>query len=311
MKPVKTKQQKKKIIITAIAVGAAGILGYFGWQYLKKRKSKVGTPPSNKDLDDLLKTTTAITTPDNPSTGSTVRPRKKGTTNNTGNQDSSFPLKQGSKGSSVLRLQEALISKHGKSFLPKYGADGDFGTETIAALKKIGFPPPITESAYNVLVQDTRSSTTSGSSIGQQLFDAANANDFNKVIAVLKQMTTITDYNNANVFFKTQRISGGVRQTIVTGLLNAFKSKDQKEKIKWEFLRIGLEFDGKQWSISGLDGFPIMTVVPATVWINGVHAVQVPARTVLGKAINRKLDYTLFQNRGKYFLVQTKCVKHL
>jgi hypothetical protein len=143
------------------------------------------------------------------------------------------------------------------------------------------------------------------------LFDAANAKDFNKVISLLKQMSTVTDYNNANEVFKTQRIGGGVRQTIVTGLLNTFTKNDQKEKIKLEFLRMGLEFDGKKWNISGLDGFPIMTVVPTTVWIDGVNAVKVPARMVLGKAINRKLDYTLFHNRGKYFLVQTKCVKHL
>ena len=32
------KQQKKKIIVASLAVGAAGILGYFGWQYLKKKK---------------------------------------------------------------------------------------------------------------------------------------------------------------------------------------------------------------------------------------------------------------------------------
>jgi len=32
-----SKPQKKKIIIASLAVGAAGILGYFGWQYLKKR----------------------------------------------------------------------------------------------------------------------------------------------------------------------------------------------------------------------------------------------------------------------------------
>lgn len=310
----KKKQQKKKIIITAIAVGAAGILGYFGWQYLKKRKNKTGAPPNN-DLDDLLKnvsTSTAITTPDIPSSGSTVRPIKRTSTNNTSNQDSTvFPLKQGSKGNLVQRLQEALLSKHGKSILPKYGADGHFGAETVAALKKLGFPPPVSESAYNVLIQGRQTSPTSGSSTGQQLFDAANAKDFNKVISLLKQMSTVTDYNNANEVFKTQRIGGGVRQTIVTGLLNTFTKNDQKEKIKLEFLRMGLEFDGKQWSIAGLDGFPIMTVVPTTVWIDGVNAVKVPARMVLGKAINRKLDYTLFHNRGKYFLVQTKCVKHL
>ena len=30
------KTKKKKIVLTTLAVGAAGILGYFGWQYYKK-----------------------------------------------------------------------------------------------------------------------------------------------------------------------------------------------------------------------------------------------------------------------------------
>jgi peptidoglycan hydrolase-like protein with peptidoglycan-binding domain len=42
-----------------------------------------------------------------------------------------FPLKKGSKGALVKRLQLAL----GKDKLPKFGADGDFGTETQNAVK--------------------------------------------------------------------------------------------------------------------------------------------------------------------------------
>jgi hypothetical protein len=42
-----------------------------------------------------------------------------------------FPLKKGSKGALVTRLQLAL----GKDKLPKFGADGDFGTETQNAVK--------------------------------------------------------------------------------------------------------------------------------------------------------------------------------
>lgn len=42
-----------------------------------------------------------------------------------------FPLKKGSKGALVQRLQLAI----GTDKLPKFGADGDFGTETLNALK--------------------------------------------------------------------------------------------------------------------------------------------------------------------------------
>jgi hypothetical protein len=34
---------------------------------------------------------------------------------------------------------QSLIAKYGKSILPKYGADGDFGTEAANALKKQDF----------------------------------------------------------------------------------------------------------------------------------------------------------------------------
>ncbi|MBL0267178.1 MAG: hypothetical protein IPP99_00430 [Chitinophagaceae bacterium] len=44
-KSTNKKSQKKKIVITTLAVGAAGILGYFGWQYYKKKKA------ANKDND--------------------------------------------------------------------------------------------------------------------------------------------------------------------------------------------------------------------------------------------------------------------
>ena len=43
-------------------------------------------------------------------------------------------LKRGSKGASVKELQQLLIKKGYK--LPKYGADGDFGNETLEAVKK-------------------------------------------------------------------------------------------------------------------------------------------------------------------------------
>lgn len=43
-------------------------------------------------------------------------------------------LKNGSEGASVKALQTLLILRGYK--LPKYGADGDFGSETVAAVKK-------------------------------------------------------------------------------------------------------------------------------------------------------------------------------
>lgn len=47
--------------------------------------------------------------------------------------DSAAPLRKGDKGTAVKELQN-LLMKHGYS-LPSYGADGDFGNETLAAVR--------------------------------------------------------------------------------------------------------------------------------------------------------------------------------
>jgi hypothetical protein len=103
----------------------------------------------------------------------------------------------------------------------------------------------------------------------------------------------------------------GVRKTIVNGLLDAFPTDDQQQKIKFEFLRIGLQFNGDKWSLSGLGGLPIITIRRATIWTNARNRVHVPPLVVLGNEVSRKLDYTLFENRGQYFLVPTRCVRYV
>lgn len=303
------KKQKKKIIITSIAVGAAGILGYFAWRYLKKKKDSqkddlnLLTPaatsiPKNVDADY-----SAVYTP--PKTKPSVKP--KTTTASYQSTGDSFPLKRGSKGNNVRLLQQALIAKHGKSILPRYGADGDFGTETVNALKKAGLPDSVSESTFNVLTEGTKFSASTG---GKDLYTATVAKNYNKALSILKQMQSTDDYSAANTEFKKNRING-VRQTIVNGLLNIFTTASQKEAIKLEFLRMGLQFDGNKWSLSGFDGRPIVTTEEAMVWINATQGVKVPARMVLGSEISRRLDYTLFENNGKYFLVTTKSVQYL
>jgi hypothetical protein len=52
-------------------------------------------------------------------------------------------------------------------------------------------------------------------------------------------------------------------------------------------------------------------MIPTSVWINATESVTVPARMVLGNEVTKRLDYTLFENGGKHFLVQTKTIKYL
>jgi hypothetical protein len=300
------KQKKKKIIVTTLAVGATGILGYFGWQYLKKKKQAKGEDISSliSKINEPIISQPILATTTKPKTATKNVPYTQPTVQ----RNDEFPLKKGSKGETVKKLQQALITKYGKQILPKYGADGDFGSETTNALTKLGLPTTITESTFNVIVQGVASANPG--SLGKDLYSAAIAKDFNKTVTLLKNLKSVDEYTSANEQFKQNRING-VRQTIVNGLLNTFTTDSQKQKIKFEFLRIGLQFDGNKWSLSGIDGLPIMTVTPTTVWVNATESVRVPARMVLGNEVSKRLDYTLFENKGKYFLVQTKSVKYL
>lgn len=97
----------KNILITAPLVVAV----YLIW---KKFKS---------DKEESVDTTT---TEPQPSEKSVSTPAIK---------NSVFPLQKGNKGSKVKELQLALL-KYDKNILPKYGADGDFGSETEAAVLK-------------------------------------------------------------------------------------------------------------------------------------------------------------------------------
>ena len=49
---------------------------------------------------------------------------------------SAFPLRRGSKGQKVLELQNAIILIN-PNLLPKFGTDGDFGSETESAVIKL------------------------------------------------------------------------------------------------------------------------------------------------------------------------------
>jgi len=302
------KQQKKKIIVTSVAVGAAGILGYFGWKYLKKKKEAKKTDDIDavlKNMSKTYETTPVVTNPPRPKTTTTKTNYSSTTANTISKED--FPLKKGSKGSNVRLLQEALIAKYGKSLLPKYGADGDFGTETVNALKKVNLPATIDQSTFNVITQPVK---VDPAALGKQLYNAAVSKNYSQALSILKKMQSTTDYASANEVFKENRING-VHQTIVNGLLNTFSSDAQKQAIKFEFLRMGLQFDGAKWSLSGFDGRSIVTMETTTVWVNATDGVKVPARMVLGNEVTRRLDYTLFENGGRYFLVNTKSVQYL
>ena len=86
--------------------------GFLIYKQFRKPKVKPSVTPSNEDNDIII----------------------GGGGNSGGSRNDSFPLKKGSYGNNVRRLQTAL-KKINPAALPKYGVDGDFGSETEAALK--------------------------------------------------------------------------------------------------------------------------------------------------------------------------------
>lgn len=308
------KKAKSKIILTSLAVGAVGILGYLAWQFYTKKRASKYSGSTNPDLMTILPTTAATAiypSTSNTSSTSTSSIQPKPVTSATASKKatSSFPLKKGHKNEFVKNLQLALISKYGASILPKYGADGDFGSETVAALAKAGLPATIDESTYYVVVQGN-ASVVDNNALANKFLTAAVSGNFNTVLALLKQLKNKEDYKQVSEIFVQYRLRG-VRQTLVNGLLNSFTNEKQKEQIRYEFIRMGLKYDGKQWSLDGFDGRPIVTTEPTNVWISATENVGVQASVVLGAEVSRKLDYTLFENGGKYFLVATKSIRYL
>jgi hypothetical protein len=312
------KQQKKKIIIWSVGLGAAGVLGYFGWQYFKKKKAE----KKNDDVDIILNTSN--TTPNNHRVDTPVfvkpriikpkpvyQPSYEPTYTETPSPKNadSFPLKKGSKGEKVKLLQQALLDNYGKTILPRYGADGFFGNEMIAALKKLNLPATINETTFNVLVKGSGVSN-SKDDFGKLLYTAAATKNLNKAIELLKKLRSKEDYSNASDSFKNYRING-VRQTLVNGLLNSFSDEKQKQQIRLQFTRMGLQYDGNKWSLSGLDGVALITTQPTMIWKDAQTGVQVPANMVLGNEVANRLSYTLFENGGQHYLVKTNAIKYL
>lgn len=288
--------KKKKALMLGLGIAAAGAISYFGWQYWKKRKA------SSQDvvMDDNI--------PDVPAT---PNPRKK-TVSPTTTRNDNFPLKKGSKGANVKTLQEALIAKYGKSILPRYGADGDFGSELVAALKKVGLPEQVNQSTLNVLNPGSGGgSSFDPKKAAMDIYQAASRKDFKKTIDLLKTLKNTDDYKQVGETFKNYRIGGGVRQTLVSGLLNTFTQVAQKDQLRMEFLRMGLNYDGNQWSLSGIDSPALITTKPTVVWKDKKTPINVPVNMVLGREVSRKIGYILFENDGRNFLVEAAAVTQL
>lgn len=304
------KSNASKIVLTTLTIGAAGVVGYLGLQLWKKHKeSKAVNLDTEIDRIQPNPVKDIKLPPIKPVNPNPYTPPKE-PTHTTSSRNDDFPLKKGSKGDAVRQLQQGLIDKHGASILPKYGADGDFGSETQAALKKKGYPVIVTESVFNVITQGGDGGGSGNLALAEQLHKAAENKSFSSAISLLKKMSSKEQYQQVSNSFMQMRLNG-VRQTLVNGMLSSFHDESQKSQIRMEFIRMGLQYRNNKFSLSGFDGKPLITKVAATVWVSPTESVQVPAKMVIGNEVTTRLDYTLFENSSKYYLIKTESVKYL
>ncbi|MBL4625903.1 MAG: hypothetical protein JKY42_12305 [Flavobacteriales bacterium] len=295
-------EKKTKYILVGLGVVAVGTGAFFYFQQQKKKRNSVS------DFTDAI-TSNNIPLPAPTSSSSSS------------SSSSGFPLKKGSRGTLVTNLQNALIKKYGASILPKYGADGGFGTETVNALIAKRFPTTITSEIFTQILlssgsssSGSSSSSNSASSIASSLHSAITSDSISKAISALKKIKGISGYSTVNSIFKETRI-GFVRKTMVTGLLDRFNSTSEKKKINEQFYRIGLKYDGSKWSLSGIAGTlldQLATIESTKIWDKSGRSLQVPKATILGELLDANDGVTEFETLDRRRLyVKTTSISYV
>ena len=250
----------------------------------------------------------------------------------TGNSSSSgsssgFPLSKGSRGTLVQNIQEALIKKYGASILPRYGADGVWGTEMQTALIAKGLPTSITADLFKQIVTDSAGGDGGTSSaptktkkkfkpalLAKNLRLAILDDDLSSALRSLSKIWTVKGYTMVNTEFKKVRI-GGVRKTIVNALLTKFWNSSEKKKLNAEFSRMGLKYDGSKWSLSGFGQIltdQIQSLKKTKVWNAQGKKIIVPKNTILGEFLDAEKGVAKFKTLDdKILYVNTNSISYV
>jgi len=257
---------KKPLVLISISAGAVGLAGLGYWVYTKYRSGQ--NERTSGKSEDSFDSGSPNQAPKLPSPDFSTSLPSPSIPVSTG-----FPIQKGSRGEYVRNLQNALLNKFGASVLPKWGADGIWGSELTKALTDKGLNTVIDNATYqNYITGNFGSSSNSNPSqpkttantsfvtdviksvipswvtdpnikIGFQLFDAAKAKNISTTLSLLAKLKNTNDYSSASQGFQMRPYEPPFRTyTLVTGLLDAFKaSTDSKSKLRAEFRRIGLK----------------------------------------------------------------------
>ncbi len=242
----KDKSKAKKVVLLSLGTLTVSVLTFLGIKSIKKSKTK------NNDDTNQTSDPADLKVPVQSNTHRPANPRLP-----SGGAGAAFPLRLGAKGDKIIALQHALIRTYGSGIFPKYGADGIFGSELQSVLQSKGYRVPLSEEEFKKITQtktqEAAISLFDPAAIAKGIFNAITAKDFKSAITLLKAIGNTNNYRLVSEKFQQYRIGGGVRQTLVNGMLRAFSEKSQKAETQTVFLKMGLRFNAAtgQWSLSG------------------------------------------------------------
>jgi hypothetical protein len=269
----------ERVFIYALGVGAVGGAIYFAREYYLSLKAQRDQSSSTIEANTSSNTKSVINI-------------------FSSSANDSFPLKKGSRGARVRQLQQALASILGASVFQQYSPiDGIFGTGTQNALRQAGYGTSVDEALFNQIVNNQPTIVFNPQDLAQKLYTSANAKDSNGVMSILRQIQDTTQYSAVNQSYKS---IGFISKTIVTHLLDQAFVNDSlmKERIKAEFIRMGLKLDASsgRWSLSGFAGFrDIITITDTYVIDRNKNRIPVRRNTILGDEQQVSNGMTLFK----------------
>lgn len=289
-----------KVFIYALAVAALGGGGYLIYDRIRKKKdSDQNLIPADSNSDTIIINNTLP-----------VSYGSSGTSKLSAAGADKFPLKQGSKGTRVLMLQQAL-SKTSPSIL----VDGIFGPQTAGALKGAGYPEVVDEALFARITGSGNGNIQvifNPASLATGLYKAAQTRNLSEVLKSLRQIKTVSDYASVNDYYKRQTF---ISKTIVTDLLEyAFKGNEAaKDQIRNEFLRMGLKMNSAgTWSLQGFRLYKDLVTIRETVVTDSLNnKIPVHRNTILGDELEVANGMTWFRSVDNSVLkVPTQDVKY-
>lgn len=315
-------EQKTKVLLWVGGGVIAIVGGYLLYDKLKHDSKK----NLGDDIDDLISSGTALPAPATSST--TSKPSGGSKLKKPAIAYNVFPLKYGSKGTTVRDLQTALNKHYGA----KIDVDGDWGDQTRDALKAKGFPITIdvqtlakiaagtygkkqdSESDKKNDDKDTKKPSVSHAQIALDLERALEINDIMGTLRALSKIKGIMNYIQVNEKFKNRNVKQWNKATIPTALDRVFPFDPERKKYRAQLYTIGLKWKNDKWALAGLSGAPsgrLITIERAKVWNATGKFMIVPRSTIIGTFISARNGLTEFQTLdGKRLYINTTQIKY-